>query len=196
MTSHSGCMTIQSAWKITFIRCLSIFMRILLLYFRYSDRIWIRALTSKWQCVSAMCPIFGKEEHIAWLVTELSNTRGIHVRSSEIILLDDDTDNINVAREFGHHAYSVFDDVTSQDLKQFILAIKKPVGKKRPPSVQPVRVEEKKPFVLASVKPRPNSQIRSIHRPVSNESEKIAESKNQSEVPKEEKQVIKCVLQN
>ena len=77
-------------------------------------------MTRTWHCVSAVCPLFGKQEHIVWLITELFNARQAIVRSQEILLLDDDNDNITKAIEFGHHAYHVLDTVTMVDLKEFI----------------------------------------------------------------------------
>ena len=77
-------------------------------------------MTRSWQCMSSVCSTFGKQEHLAWYVTDLFNSRRVVVRSQEILLFDDDLDNVARAIEFGHNAYHVPDGVTMSDIKEFI----------------------------------------------------------------------------
>lgn len=54
----------------------------------------------------------GKEAHIADVLTTLYNTRQEIIKPKEVILFDDDNENIAKAKEFGHWAVEVEDDIS------------------------------------------------------------------------------------
>ena len=62
----------------------------------------------------------GKQQHIAWLVTELFNRDHVMIQAHEILLLDDDIKNVQLAEEFGHQAYEVPEDVTLDLISEFV----------------------------------------------------------------------------
>ena len=62
----------------------------------------------------------GKQQHIAWLVTELFNRDHVMIQAHEILLLDDDIENVKLAAEFGHQTYEVPEDVTLDRISEFV----------------------------------------------------------------------------
>ena len=65
-------------------------------------------------------PYLGKQQHIAWIVTELFNRKHAIIHSSQILLMDDDKENIDIALEFGHKAYEVPEEVGLEDIADFV----------------------------------------------------------------------------
>jgi len=61
----------------------------------------------------------GKEEHLARVTTDLYNMRHAIIQSHEIVLIDDDAENLEVALRFGHFAFEVKSDVTVSDIAAF-----------------------------------------------------------------------------
>lgn len=49
----------------------------------------------------------GKQQHIAWCVTELYDQKHVIIHPHEILLLDDDSDNVAIAQQFGHQVHRV-----------------------------------------------------------------------------------------
>lgn len=87
------------------------------------DRVLIRGVSKKWMPQSsvydsAAC-VLGKEEHLARVMTDLYNMRHAIIQSHEIVLIDDDVENVEVARRFSHFAYEVKPDVTVSDIAAF-----------------------------------------------------------------------------
>ena len=83
----------------------------------------IRGVSKRWMPQSsvydsAAC-VLGKEEHLARVTTDLYNMRRAIIQSHEIVLIDDDVENVEVARRFGHFAFEVKPDVTVSDIAAF-----------------------------------------------------------------------------
>ena len=68
---------------------------------------------------SASNIVLGKQQHIAWCVTELYRQHHMIVHAHEILLMDDDGENVHIAKEFGHQAYEVPEHVKMHDLRLF-----------------------------------------------------------------------------
>jgi len=66
----------------------------------------------------------GKQQHIAQVTTDLYNLRRAVIQPHEILLMDDDEENVNIARQFGHLAYLVKEAVTLEDIYSFVEGIK------------------------------------------------------------------------
>lgn len=66
----------------------------------------------------------GKQQHIAQVTTDLYNLRRAVIHPHEILLMDDDEENVNIARQFGHLAYLVKETVTLEDIYSFVEGIK------------------------------------------------------------------------
>jgi len=66
-----------------------------------------------------MACFLGKEEHLARITTDLYNIRHAIIQSHEIVLIDDDVENVEVARRFGHFAFEVKPNVTVSDIAGF-----------------------------------------------------------------------------
>jgi len=86
-------------------------------------RVLIRGVSKNWMprgsvYDSTTC-FLGKEEHLARVTTDLYNMRHAIIQSHEIVLLDDDVENIQVARRFGHFAFEVKPDVALSDIAAF-----------------------------------------------------------------------------
>ena len=67
----------------------------------------------------SMASFLGKEEHLARVTTDLYNMRHAIIQSHEIVLIDDDVENVEVARRFGHFAFEVKSNVTISDIVKF-----------------------------------------------------------------------------
>jgi hypothetical protein len=69
----------------------------------------------------------GKEQHLAWICTELFNQKHVIIAAHEILLIDDDEENCDTARQFGHQAFEVLEDVTLSQIQQYVenLQVKK-----------------------------------------------------------------------
>jgi hypothetical protein len=93
------------------------------LWLRCSDvgNVIIRANTKDW-CVTpcgAGPKHLGKQQHLAWIATHVYQTQRLMLAPHEMVLLDDDADNVRVAREFGHEAMAVRDDVSLAAIDAF-----------------------------------------------------------------------------
>lgn len=87
------------------------------------DRVLIRGVSKGWMPHSSVYDstacFLGKEEHLARVTTDLYNIRHAIIQSHEIVLIDDDADNVEVARRFGHFAFEVKPNVTVSDIAGF-----------------------------------------------------------------------------
>ena len=92
----------------------------------------IRANTKDW-VVTPGQPYLGKQQHIAWIVTHLYKTKHSMIEPHEILLIDDDDDNVRLAREFGHAAMDVSEDIDMTTIQDFARNL---VIHKREPTVQ------------------------------------------------------------
>jgi len=93
------------------------------------DRILIRGVSKDWLphssvYNSAAC-FLGKEEHLARVTTDLYNMRHAIIQSHEIVLIDDDAENVEVARRFGHFAFEVKPNVMVSDIAEFAASLLK-----------------------------------------------------------------------
>ena len=81
----------------------------------------IRANSKDWADQPSVAnAMLGKQQHIAWCVTELYDQKHLIIHPHEILLMDDDEDNVQVAKEFGHQAYKVpEEELTIEEIKQF-----------------------------------------------------------------------------
>ena len=70
----------------------------------------IRANSKDWAGSAAESSLLnlGKQQHIAWCVTELYDQKHIIVQPHEILLIDDDGENVALAQEFGHQVNILF----------------------------------------------------------------------------------------
>lgn len=88
-----------------------------------TDRILIRGVSKNWMPQSSLYDptafFLGKEEHLARVTTDLYNLRHAIIQSHEIVLIDDDAENVEVARRFGHFAFEVKPNVTISDIAGF-----------------------------------------------------------------------------
>lgn len=66
----------------------------------------------------------GKQQHITEVTTDLYRFRRAVIHPPEIILMDDDDENVEVARRFGHVAFLVKETVTLEDIYAFVEKIK------------------------------------------------------------------------
>jgi hypothetical protein len=86
-----------------------------------TDKILIRANSKDWlPPQSPTGQAYGKQQHIAWIVTELFNKKHAIIHPEEILLLDDDSDNVEIAHQFGHQAYEVPEEVSLEDINSFV----------------------------------------------------------------------------
>ena len=84
------------------------------------SKIMVRANSKDWiEQPEVANSMLGKEQHISWCVTELYDQRHLIIHPYEILLVDDDGENVQIAKEFGHSAYKVPEDVTIEDFKKF-----------------------------------------------------------------------------
>lgn len=87
------------------------------IFFSDINQVLIRANSKDWLPHQGLTvQRLGKQQHIAWIVTELFNRKHAIIHSAEILLMDDDSENVEVALEFGHQAYEVPDDVSLQSM--------------------------------------------------------------------------------
>ena len=92
------------------------------------SKLIIRGNSKEWLPTSNISdPPLGKEQHLACICTELFNDKHVIVAAHEILLLDDDDENCDIAREFGHQAFQVPEGVTMSDIAQYVkmLEVKK-----------------------------------------------------------------------
>ena len=88
---------------------------------REAQKVLIRANSKDWLPSQGLdSSSYGKQQHIAWIVTELFNTKHAIIRPEEILLMDDDSDNVTLAENFGHQAYEVPEDVTMKSIQSFV----------------------------------------------------------------------------
>ena len=62
----------------------------------------------------------GKEEHISKVLTNLYNKHRVVIQANEVLLMDDDANNVKIARSFGHSAYEVKPDVRLENINEFV----------------------------------------------------------------------------
>ena len=91
------------------------------LYFSDTHKILIRANSKDWLPPQQLAgQSYGKQPHIAWIVTELANNKHAIIHPAEILLLDDDIENVKIAQQFGHLALEVSDDVSLESIQTFV----------------------------------------------------------------------------
>jgi len=83
------------------------------------DRVLVRGVSKNWLPRNSAACVLGKEEHLARVTTDLYNMRRAIIQSHEIVLIDDDVENVEVARRFGHFAFEVKPDVMVSDIAAF-----------------------------------------------------------------------------
>jgi len=87
------------------------------------DCVLIRGVSKDWMpqgsVYDSTACFLGKEEHLARVTTDLYNMRHAIIQSHEVVLIDDDVENIEVARRFGHFAFEVKPSVTVSDIARF-----------------------------------------------------------------------------
>lgn len=66
----------------------------------------------------------GKQQHIAEVTADLYKFCRAVIHPPEILLMDDDDENVDVARRFGHVAFLVKETVTLEDIYAFVEKIK------------------------------------------------------------------------
>lgn len=86
------------------------------------SRIIIRANSKDWAPQSSVTTTnhLGKQQHIAWIVTEMYDKKHIIIQPHEIMLMDDDNENVTLALEFGHQAYEVEEEVTLESIDRYV----------------------------------------------------------------------------
>ena len=97
-------------------------------FFSNVSKLIIRGNSKDWLPSSNISdPPLGKEQHLACICTELFNDKHVIIAAHEILLIDDDDENCVIAREFGHQAFEVPEDVTLAHIAQFVrtLEVKK-----------------------------------------------------------------------
>jgi hypothetical protein len=69
----------------------------------------------------------GKEPHLAAVLKELSakNQSAANIQPEQILLIDDDEENVAVAKRHRHRVYHVRDDVTMRDIDAFVGSLEK-----------------------------------------------------------------------
>lgn len=88
-------------------------------------RILVRTSTKEWQKKNQQSKqSLGKQQHIAQVTTDLYNFRRAVIQPHEILLIDDDEENVDIARRFGHVAFLVKENVTLEDIYAFMEKIK------------------------------------------------------------------------
>ncbi len=68
----------------------------------------------------ANCYYNGKQMHIAVVREYFEATRNFKILNEDIILIDDDTDNISIARKNGHLAFEVGRLFSLNELQEFL----------------------------------------------------------------------------
>ncbi|KAI3384958.1 hypothetical protein SNEBB_005134 [Seison nebaliae] len=67
--------------------------------------------------------IIGKEQHLAAIVYRLQKEKQAKIGAHEIILMDDDGENVIVARDFGHFAFRVDETVSLTAINNYLKGI-------------------------------------------------------------------------
>jgi len=93
------------------------------------NRVLIRGVSKDWMphgsVYDSTACFLGKEEHLARVTTDLYNVRHAIIQSHEIVLIDDDAENVEVARRFGHFAYEVKPNVTVSDIARYAESLRR-----------------------------------------------------------------------
>lgn len=90
---------------------------------RTTSKEWL--LGSKNQTGGGGAPsCLGKQQHIAQVTTDLYNQRHAVIQPHEILLVDDDDENVQIARHFGHLAFLVRDGVNLDEIYTFVDRLK------------------------------------------------------------------------
>ena len=94
-------------------------------FFSNTKKILIRANSKDWlpQQSGPNAPSLGKQQHIAWICTELFNSKHDIIQPQEILLMDDDEENVSIAHQFGHQAYEVPEDVNLEAILKYATAL-------------------------------------------------------------------------
>ncbi|XP_078603712.1 uncharacterized protein LOC144877602 [Branchiostoma floridae x Branchiostoma japonicum] len=85
-----------------------------------TSAIIIRGNTKDWARIQGV-PILGKQQHIASAIREVTSKRHQVIQPSEVILMDDDTENLKIAETFGHRAFFVRDDMAMEHFKECVM---------------------------------------------------------------------------
>ncbi|ELT91933.1 hypothetical protein CAPTEDRAFT_216461 [Capitella teleta] len=86
-----------------------------------TNEIIIRASSKDWLPPgNADSQVLGKQQHLAWMVTQLFHKKRLIIQPHEIFLIDDDEENVSTAKQFGHLAYLVPEEVTIQHIYEFV----------------------------------------------------------------------------
>lgn len=97
----------------------------IIMLFSDTSRILIRTSSKDWQQKKLLAEqSLGKQQHIAEVTADLCKFRRAVVHPPEILLMDDDIENVDVARRFGHVAFVVKETVTLEDIYGFVEKIK------------------------------------------------------------------------
>lgn len=104
------------------VRCCFINLWVFDFLFSDTSRILIRTSCKDWLPKKNQQSL-GKQQHIAQVTTDLYNLRRAVIHPHEILLMDDDEENVNIARQFGHLAYLVKETVTLEDIYSFVEGI-------------------------------------------------------------------------
>lgn len=90
-----------------------------------TSRILVRTSSKDWQQKNQLSKqSLGKQQHIAQVTTDLYNFCRAVIQPHEILLMDDDEENCDIARRFGHVAFVVRETVTLDDIYAFVEKIK------------------------------------------------------------------------
>ncbi|XP_077986735.1 uncharacterized protein LOC144441080 [Glandiceps talaboti] len=83
------------------------------------SKILIRGSTSDWNAVLDI-PNEGKLQHIASAVAELSVQHKMTIEPEQVCLLDDDNNNVDTAKKFGHLAFLVTKGFTLEVFQDYV----------------------------------------------------------------------------
>lgn len=87
-----------------------------------TSRIIVRGNTPDWTRKSTGWQL-GKEEHISSVVTELYNRSHAIIKPENILLLDDDQKNIEIAKSFQHRAFQVDPNFTLDQFREYLATL-------------------------------------------------------------------------
>lgn len=90
-----------------------------------TSRILVRTSFVEWQQKNQLSKqSLGKQQHIGQVVSDLYHFHRVVIHPHEVLLMDDDKENIDVARRFGHAAFLVKETVTLEDIYAFVEKVK------------------------------------------------------------------------
>ncbi|KAK3606426.1 hypothetical protein CHS0354_041362 [Potamilus streckersoni] len=88
------------------------------LFKREGERILIQANTLEFREKHSH-QFLGKQAHITSILTELYNQKQLKIKPCQVVLLDDDRENIQIAKQFGHQAFLVEDSISEDTFLEF-----------------------------------------------------------------------------